>query len=108
MLGTSSQFIARLRTISDKPSLLLEEIEGHLEDIYCDEGNIELRFTNAETFRVACREYTTIGQFFLITSHDSCNRDGERGAHLYVCCALLIIQILNVLVFLRSLSLKVR
>lgn len=79
---------------SERPSLLLEEIEDHLEEIYCDEDSIELRFTNTETLRMAYREYSTIGQFSLITSHDSCNRDGERSAHLYVFCTLQILQIL--------------
>lgn len=82
LLGTPSQFIARLRTTSERPSLLLEEIEGHLEDIYCGEENIELTFIDAETLRMAYREYSTISQFSLITSHDSCNREGERSAHL--------------------------
>lgn len=82
LLGTPSQFTARLRMTSERPSLLLEEIEDHLEDIYCGEDSIELRFVNVETLRMAYREYSTIGQFSLITSHDSCNRDGERSAHL--------------------------
>lgn len=87
LLGTPSQFTARLRTTSERPSLLLEEIEDHLEDIYCDEDSIELKFIDAETLRMAYREYSTVGQFSLITSHDNCNSDGERTAHLYVYCA---------------------
>ncbi|MCJ1465237.1 hypothetical protein MMC07_003853 [Pseudocyphellaria aurata] len=82
LLGTTSQFTARLRTTSQRPSLLLEEIEGHLEDIYCGDDSVELRFTNAETLWIAYKEYSDVGQFSLITSHDSCNRDGERSAHL--------------------------
>ncbi|MCJ1425160.1 hypothetical protein MMC29_003048 [Sticta canariensis] len=90
LLGTPSQFTARLRMTSERPSLLLEEIEDHLEDIYCDEDSIELRFVNVETLRMAYREYSTIGQFSLITSHDSCNRDGERSAHLV--CEVTVIE----------------
>lgn len=108
LLGTPSQFAARLRTTSERPSLLLEEIEGYLEDIYCGEENIELTFINAETLRIAYREYSTIGQFSLITSHDSCNLEGERSAHLYVYCTPQTPQILIVLVYQRSPSSKVR
>lgn len=108
LLGTPSQFTARIRTTSERPSLLLEEIESLLERIYCDEDSIELRFINAETLRMAYKEYSTISQFFLITSHDSCNHDGERNAHLYVHRAPYILQTLIALVFPRSPSSKVR
>lgn len=82
MLGTTSQFGARLRMAAIKPTLALEEIDDHLEEIRCSDNEIELRFANVKTFQLAYKELDSIEQFLLITSHEGCNHDGERVAYL--------------------------
>lgn len=68
--------------ISKEPTLVLEEIEEHLKTIECNGTQIELGFDTAESLALAFEEYSAAGQFFLITSHDGCNNDGARNAHL--------------------------
>lgn len=82
LLGKPTQFAAQVRLETRKPALLLEEIEDDLHEIRCAKGIIQFGFVLSETFDLAWGEYSRIGEFFLITSHEGCNNDGERGAYL--------------------------
>lgn len=82
LLGKPTQFAAQVRLETRKPTLLLEEIEDDLHEIRCAKGIIQFGFVLSETFELAWGEYSRFGEFFLITSHEGCNNDGERGAYL--------------------------
>lgn len=82
LLGKSTQFAAQVQLKARKPTLLLEEIEDDLHEIRCGEDTMKLGFVESETFELAWGEYSEIGEFFVIASHEGCNNDGERGAYL--------------------------
>lgn len=81
-VGSASQFAARLRMTASRPALALEEIEDQLDGITCYDSYIVLGFIAAETLQLAYEEITKVDQFLIITSHEGCNHDGERDAHL--------------------------
>jgi len=78
---TSSQFAARLRLSTMLPTLVLEEIENHIESITCIDSGIRLRFADIQSMHLAYQELCGIQSFFVITSHEGCNRGGERTAY---------------------------
>lgn len=67
---------------SKRPTLVLEEIENLLDEINCDKNRIELGFITSETLELAYGKFTSVDDFVLVTSHEGCNNDGERNAHL--------------------------
>lgn len=82
LLGKPTQFAAQVQLKARKPTLLLEEIEDDLHEIRCGEDTMKLDFVASEFFELAWREYSEIGEFFVIASHQGCNNDGERDAYL--------------------------
>ena len=67
-----------------KPILNLEEIEHHLQDVQCSDGKMKLHFRDAATARdakAACHGGHGGMGGLIITSHDGCNRDGERAVY---------------------------
>ncbi|OAL51833.1 hypothetical protein IQ07DRAFT_506253 [Pyrenochaeta sp. DS3sAY3a] len=76
-----STFASQIRVGSQKPILTLEEIEHHLEDVKCDDGVVTLHFVDTSSTRdarAACHGDTG---GLIITSHESCNVDGERAVY---------------------------
>jgi hypothetical protein len=65
------------------PTVLLEEVEHHIDGIACFDSSIRLHFTGKETLELAYNELSAIDEFFVITSHEGCNNDGERESHRY-------------------------
>jgi hypothetical protein len=67
-----------------KPILNLEEIEHHLQDVQCSDGMMKLYFTDASTARDARAAghggHGGMGGL-IITSHHSCNKEGERAVY---------------------------
>ena len=80
--GTSSQFAAQVRIASKLPSLLLEEMETHFDGVQCSVSTVTLFFSTPERLRLAHEELSRVAQFILVTSHEGCNKEGERDTHM--------------------------
>ncbi|KAF7506252.1 hypothetical protein GJ744_012060 [Endocarpon pusillum] len=78
----ASSFAAQVRLSSKLPTLLLEELEHHTETIQCHDSGVTLSFPSLETVKLAHGEFIKTKNFYLITSHEGCNNDGERDVHL--------------------------
>jgi hypothetical protein len=65
------------------PTVLLEEVEHHIDEIACFGSSIRLHFTSQETLELAYDELSATNEFFVVTSHEGCNNDGERESHRY-------------------------
>ena len=79
--GANSVFYSNIRIDSDKPLLVLENVEDHIVDITCQPNFIELKFPSEglrDSAKSTCREL--IGSY-VITSHIGCNDEGERNAY---------------------------
>jgi hypothetical protein len=63
------------------PTVVLEEVEHHIDEITCFDSSIHLRFAGQEALELAYNELSAIDEFFVITSHEGCNNDGERESH---------------------------
>ena len=64
------------------PTLILEDVEHHIESVGCYSSEVHLRFTSAELLQRAHNELSSVDGFLLVTSHQGCNEDGERNAHV--------------------------
>ena len=64
------------------PTLVLEDIEDHIDFVGCAASAILLHFSSEEALRDAHEEFKGVGSFLLVTSHDGCNEDGERDPHM--------------------------
>jgi hypothetical protein len=63
------------------PTIMLEEIEHHIDEITCFDTSIELSFAGLQNMELAYYELTAVNEFFVITSHEGCNNDGARESH---------------------------
>lgn len=63
------------------PTVVLEEIEHHIDEINCVDSSIQLFFSGVENMELAYNELTTAREFFVVTSHAGCNNEGARGSH---------------------------
>ena len=63
------------------PTLTLEDIDHHLEYISCSPASILLGFVTTSVKQAALEEFQNTGAFYLITSHEVCNNDGERNVY---------------------------
>lgn len=79
---SASRFSAQLRLTAIRPTLVLEEIDDQLNGVTCHDSSIDLGFISEDAIKLAYKELAGVGQFLLITSHESCNHDGERNAYL--------------------------
>jgi hypothetical protein len=80
-------FASSVKVRSKKPILNLEDIEHHLQDVQCENGRMQLQFTSpssAQDARAACLGGHGGTGGLVITSHESCNRDGERAVYKYL------------------------
>jgi hypothetical protein len=77
----STQFAARVRMSANLPTVVLEEIEHHIDAITCFDSSILLHFADFDSMDLTYGEFSQSGEFLLITSHDGCNSDGERLAY---------------------------
>jgi hypothetical protein len=65
------------------PTVLLEEVEHHINEIACFDSSIQLHFASQEALELAYSELSAIDEFSVVTSHEGCNNDGERESHRY-------------------------
>jgi len=77
-----SQSAARLRISAKKPALALESIEDQIDSIDCTVGKAHLSFATLEALQSVYMHFENVPEFVLITSHDACNAEGERGIFL--------------------------
>ena len=80
--GAKSPFSARVRLSANEPTLVLEEIEHYMLDIFCRGSEIEIHFAESGALGHVHRELSNVGEFLLVTSHEGCNADGERTPYL--------------------------
>jgi uncharacterized protein DUF7029 len=76
--------VATLTVTSRRPILVLEEIEGFLEDIVCHDAKMTIRFLSAKTLNAFRSEIEAASGFTVVTSHNGCNSDGERVTYQLV------------------------
>jgi hypothetical protein len=79
----ASTFASQVKVESHKPVLNLEEIEHHLLDVQCGDGMMELSFVDTSSARDAYFSCQEQNGGLVITSHESCNPDGERAVYKY-------------------------
>ena len=73
-----SPFMAHVEVRPKFPTLLLEDIESHIERISCGRSQLEISFTNAVVVENFLTELRSHPDAMLITSHNGCNAEGER------------------------------
>lgn len=76
-----STFASQIKVGSQRPILTLEEIEHHLEDVKCEDGMMQLHFVDTSSTRDARAACHGDAGGLIITSHESCNEDGERAVY---------------------------
>jgi hypothetical protein len=76
-----STFASQVKVASQKPVVNLEEHEHHLQDVQCDDGMMKLQFVDASSARDARAACHGPDGGLIITSHESCNEEGERSVY---------------------------
>jgi hypothetical protein len=61
--------------------MVLEEIEHYLQDVRCEQGQMKLSFVDSSSARDALHSCHGEDGGLVITSHDSCNVEGERAVY---------------------------
>jgi hypothetical protein len=79
--GGKSTFASQVKVNSQKPVLNLEEVEHHLQDVQCEDGLMKLSFVDTSSARDAYFSCYEKNGGLVITSHDSCNDEGERAVY---------------------------
>ncbi|KAL4799691.1 hypothetical protein BDV19DRAFT_384979 [Aspergillus venezuelensis] len=77
-----SVFSTTLDVKSQWSILALEDLDAGLESVSCTDSEIRLDFASIaaeKRFRAAVKDTP---EFIVVTSHDGCDLDGERSAHL--------------------------
>lgn len=77
-------FASQVKVKSQKPVLNLEQHEHHLQDVQCSDGQITLRFVDAASAKDAHFACHGDDGGLIVTSHESCNSEGERAVYMYV------------------------
>jgi len=76
-------FASQVKVNSHKPVLNLEEVEHHLRGVQCGQGTMHLKFVDTVSARDAFFSCRGDDGGLIITSHDSCNIEGERAVYRY-------------------------
>jgi hypothetical protein len=80
----ASTFASQVRVNSQKPILNLEEVEHHLQDVQCRDGTMKLSFVDTssarDAYHASCEQKK--GGGLVVTSHESCNDEGERKVYM--------------------------
>jgi hypothetical protein len=63
------------------PTIILEEVEHHISEIRGFDSSIHLHFSMEESMDLTLDELSAAEDFFVVTSHEGCNKDGEREPH---------------------------
>ncbi|KAL8833849.1 MAG: hypothetical protein Q9170_004071, partial [Blastenia crenularia] len=73
---------AQVHVLTKIPTLNLEEIGHHVDDVQCFKGSVSLDFVSLSAKEAALEQFRPYEGFYLVTSHDTCNHDGERKVYL--------------------------
>ncbi|KAJ4374952.1 hypothetical protein N0V83_002031 [Neocucurbitaria cava] len=79
--NSRSTFASQVKVSSQKPVLTLEEIEHHLQDVECGDATMKLHFVDTSSARDARSACNGAAGGLIITSHETCNQDGERAVY---------------------------
>ncbi|KAH8807547.1 hypothetical protein F5884DRAFT_857122 [Xylogone sp. PMI_703] len=79
--GTPSRY-ASTSMAYKLPALTLEDIETYVTDIQCSATSIIITFPTRDMLESSKEIWDRTPQFFAISSHLSCNNDGERAVHM--------------------------
>jgi hypothetical protein len=71
-------FQSRVKVSSENPIFHIEQHEHHVEEVRCADGMMHIRFVDSVSARDAM-EACSGGT--VITSHESCNVEGERSVY---------------------------
>ena len=80
-LAGSEPFGASLLVEAKHPALVLEDLEQFVAFVQCSQSGILLGFHSREQSMAAEKAWNT-DNFLLFTSHQGCNKDGERQPYL--------------------------
>lgn len=73
---------AKVHLTTKLPTLVLEDIDHLFSEVTCSESTITLSFAAASAKSTAMQDLGLQDSFYLITSHRTCNMDGERTVYL--------------------------
>lgn len=73
---------AQVHLSTKLPTLALEDIGHHVNYVSCSETSIELGFVTSSAKAAAIEELSAKEKFYIVTSHATCNDDGEREVYL--------------------------
>ncbi|KAL8924894.1 MAG: hypothetical protein Q9208_003777 [Pyrenodesmia sp. 3 TL-2023] len=73
---------AQVHLTTKLSTLTLEDIDHHIDYVLCSETSILLGFLTASSKQAAIEELRSKDKFYLVTSHNTCNNDGERNIYL--------------------------
>ncbi|KAL8809316.1 MAG: hypothetical protein Q9200_003514, partial [Gallowayella weberi] len=76
------RFAAQVQLTTKLPTLTLEEIDHYLTDVTCAGSFVTLSFATTPARDAAMKDYGRDKDFYLVTSHDTCNDGGERNVYL--------------------------
>ena len=74
---------AQVELEGNSHSLLLEELDHMLEEVYCGGGRLDVTFSS-QYFSHARQKIETYSDLLIITSHYGCNDAGSRLPYKYV------------------------
>ncbi|KAI4110941.1 MAG: hypothetical protein LQ339_000943 [Xanthoria mediterranea] len=77
-----TRLAAKVYLTTKLPTLVLEDIDHLLSEVSCSESFVTLSFAAASAKRTAMQDLGLQDNFYLITSHSTCNVDGERTVYL--------------------------
>lgn len=77
-----NRFAAQVHLTTKLPTLALEDIDHHVDYVSCSKTSITLGFVTASSKQAAIEELRSNDIFYLVTSHRTCNNDGERKVYL--------------------------
>lgn len=73
---------AKVHLTTKLPTLVLEDIDHLFSEVTCSESTITLSFAATSAKGTAMQDLGLQDNFYLITSHSTCNMDGERTVYL--------------------------
>lgn len=79
-----SVFSTTLDVQSQWPILALEDFDASLDGVSCTDSQIQLTFASAVAQKRFNEAIGTLPEFLVVTSHEGCDREGERSAHRWV------------------------
>lgn len=78
----NKRLVAKVYVTTKLPTLVLEDIDHHLGEVLCSESFLTVSFATASAKHIVLQDLALHETFYLITSHSTCNEDGERSVYL--------------------------